>query len=348
MLLTVALLYFLCRLFKIDNSQMTRRLTTFQNLEENTVDAIYVGSSAVDRYWIGAKAYEEYGMTVYPLSTDGMMCWLMDNMIVECYKTQTPKLIILDMRPFAASDNVSFALNDARVRRVTEELDLFSSNRLSAVKESLGYMSEMYPDDTNKWDVSYYLPFIKFHSKWSEDGFTLSQLTTPESKYLGFYVKDTKSIKKKKLSDPVYVDYELPLFDCEEKALNDLLDYLDTLDCEVLFIDNPHVVSEETAARLNTVMKTVSERGYKYLNLNADYETSHLNGIDFKTDFYNNGHVNYYGAEKYTEYLAEYLNENYNLPDRRNEEAVKKDWDGVYDFIKSKIESFEKAKEADK
>ena len=50
---------------------------------------------------------------------------------------------------------------------------------------------------------------------------------------------------------------------------------------------------------------------------------------------------NSYGAEKYTAVLAAYLDENYDLPDRRNDEAVKKDWDGVYDSLKAKIAEFE-------
>ena len=43
---------------------------------------------------------------------------------------------------------------------------------------------------------------------------------------------------------------------------------------------------------------------------------------------------------------AEYLDENYDLPDRREEEAVKEQWDGVYDKLKTKISKMEEKENA--
>ena len=53
-------------------------------------------------------------------------------------------------------------------------------------------------------------------------------------------------------------------------------------------------------------------------------------------------HVNFYGAEKFTDALAAYLNEHYDLPDRRNDEAVKGDWDGIYDELLFEIREYER------
>ena len=44
--------------------------------------------------------------------------------------------------------------------------------------------------------------------------------------------------------------------------------------------------------------------------------------LNFDTDFYNENHVNIFGADKYTDFLIAYLKEHYNLPDRRKD----KEW----------------------
>ena len=42
-------------------------------------------------------------------------------------------------------------------------------------------------------------------------------------------------------------------------------------------------------------------------------------GLDFDKDYYNSKHVNYIGAEKYTRYLAAFLQDRYEIPNRRND-----------------------------
>ena len=41
---------------------------TFYAMEENTLDAVYLGTSSVDRYWISPQAWKETGMAVYPFA----------------------------------------------------------------------------------------------------------------------------------------------------------------------------------------------------------------------------------------------------------------------------------------
>ena len=62
------LLVLMCELFENTNtSNYATRMYSYRNFNEDTVDAVMIGTSGIDRYWIAAKAYEDYGMTVYPL-----------------------------------------------------------------------------------------------------------------------------------------------------------------------------------------------------------------------------------------------------------------------------------------
>ena len=67
------------------------------------------------------------------------------------------------------------------------------------------------------------------------------------------------------------------------------------------------------------------ENDLKYINfLNLIEET----GLDFSKDTYDGGlHLNLSGAEKITEYLGEFLRNEYELPDHRSEKELQEIWD---------------------
>ena len=90
-----------------------------------------------------------------------------------------------------------------------------------------------------------------------------------------------------------------------------------------------------------TVGDILTERGYKYLicEMGDDY--------DREKDFYNEGHVNYYGALKFTDYFSEYLLENYDLTDRRNDENCEY-WNGHIDKSSDTVAHWEKEAKAEK
>ena len=104
----------------------------------------------------------------------------------------------------------------------------------------------------------------------------------------------------------------------------------------------PKFFEETEMPRTNLILNILEEEGFQCLNFYTEqYDGSFTIELDPENDFYNLNHVNYYGAEKYTAALAAYLDENYDLPDRRNDEAVKKDWDGVYDALVEKVREYE-------
>ncbi len=71
----------------------------------------------------------------------------------------------------------------------------------------------------------------------------------------------------------------------------------------VLFA-SPYVVSEEEQMRINAVGEIARENGIPFINFNCLYQET---GIDFSCDFRDSSHVNNAGAQKVTEYLAQYI-----------------------------------------
>lgn len=339
----------LCDLFEQENTKnLDKRLYTYREFPEDTVDGVYIGTSGVDRYWIAAKAYEEYGMTVYPFCTDALPCWLVENVIEEVYEHQNPELLLIDLRSF--SQNVTVDNIDIRARYVLDAMEFFSMNRMKMVFKTWETIQKV--DDTQpRWDLSYMFSFIKQHSKWAEEDYGFDKnIGSKKHAYAGFFMHSTLSVKEE---EQVYNE-EFPEYDADvyaeldavaEEALYDVIEYIKENDLEVLFIDSPKLMEEKEMGRANQIYKILEEEGMKYLTYFGEDKNDDFGiDLDLKKDFYAATHVNFYGAEKYTEHLAAYINENYNLPDRRNDEKVKENWDGVYDKLCAKMADYAEKK----
>ena len=91
-LIVCIMLLCLCDLFEHNNlSNYSRRIHTYRTLEEDTVDAVFLGTSGVDRYWIAAKAYEEDSYfsifeTIEQIADKHGVDYLdVENVIMSCY-----------------------------------------------------------------------------------------------------------------------------------------------------------------------------------------------------------------------------------------------------------------------
>ena len=332
----IGLVMLLSSVFRFEDSYSSARYKTYFDLPEDTVDVLLTGTSGIDRYWIAAKGYEEYGITAYPLSFDAMPSWLMVNVMKEALEHQNPKLLIFDMRGFTVSYTDQLYKYESPIHRTIDVMRLTSVNRFNAATKSAKIVGERV-GWTNFSALSFYLPFIKYHTRWSTSGFSIESMKLEPSKYLGLFLDAGRSLEEVPLQLTEKTDEMIALDPICEEALHELLAYLDGLDCEVLFLDTPKHMKKKEYGRMNTLCSILDERGYKYKCFSAEDGTYNL-----YTDFYNLTHVNYKGAEKFTEVFAEYLKENYALPDRRKDEACRKDWAGVYERILEDYDSWVK------
>ena len=338
-LLSAMMLVVLCDLFELNNtSNYDRRYTTFRKLEKNTVDAIYIGTSGVDRYWISPKAYDEYGMTVYPLAIDSMPTWLFQNVLEDAFKYQSPELVLIDARAFGQS-NTDKTVMDTRARRVLDAMNMFSSARIKSGFKTMEVMHSTFGEEQARFDLSYLFSVAKYHDRWKEDSYKIkNNLGNKEHEYAGFYITGNSVHVEPMEVTPYNFDIYEPLDSLTEKSLYELLDFLEEKGVEVLFVDTPQLKDEIEVARGNTLYKILDEKGIDYIHFLSDDPSSlHVIDFDYNHDFYDAPHVNYYGAEKFTDYFAKYLDENYDLPDRRSDENVAKDWEGKYDEVLKEI-----------
>ncbi|MBQ9993158.1 MAG: hypothetical protein IJP17_00410, partial [Clostridia bacterium] len=188
-------------------------------------------------------------------------------------------------------------------------------------------------------DMSYFFSFVKYHSRWSDGSLSPDDITDPASPYLGFYMHSGKSAKRVPMEQSTYTDDLAPLESHSEKYLYELIDYLNDAEYDVLFVNSPHYVDYEHCARTNTVFDILKSAGFDCLDYNTE-EMLREYPLDRETDFIDTSHANYWGAVKYTTYFSQYLDEHYDLPDRRDDEKCA-DWYGVTDLIEQQISVWE-------
>lgn len=334
---------YLSKVFSMGDSDANRQtFKAFYAEEENTVDVAYFGTSASNRYFINPKAFHDQGISSFTLATMGMPLFYVPNLIDEVNKTQDPELYIIELRWV---DKERDQITDAHIRRVTDNMKM-SENRIDAIDKSFDYMdgsTGMLGDITyNK--IEYVLPIIKYHGRLAQENMTPGdfKLTSSKNQTKG-YVLSPSTTKQVNQFMSRLSDEREPLSEMAETALNEVLDYCDSLpeDKEVLFVLSPYSVKKPQMPKFNTAMDMVKERGYTVINFNTPEMYEELD-IDWDHDFYNSKHVNYIGAEKYTSWLSEYIKENYDLEDHRGDSRYES-WETAYeaycDYVKDGIQT---------
>lgn len=289
-------------------------------LERNSADVMFFGSSNVFANVNPAVLYENTGITAYTLAGSSQPIWNVYYYLREAYKTQHPKLVVIDMRS------------------LSYDTDYFS------IADAYRYIWRLRPS-MNKWDaivcssenanvsLNMLLGWPIFHTRWRE-GKTLFDNKYNAEKFgamrMGFY--------------PVYgwnfalgLDYKpntsTNIFTLREKNdtyLRKTIELAQAEGSEVLLLKTPYVQDEYLDGVYNYAEQVAAEYHVNSLNMNkVDFEFS------YALCFADNEHLNEYGVERATEYLGEYLRNNYDLPDRRGE--GENAWDQYLELYKSTL-----------
>ena len=99
--------------------------------------------------------------------------------------------------------------------------------------------------------------------------------------------------------------------------------YLKTKGQKALFLVSSYQEKADERSQFNYLANLIQANGFDYINLN-NYNAQM--GMDAQNDYFDNAHLNTFGAEKYTKFVANYVTTNYNLADHRGD-AMYEDWE---------------------
>lgn len=279
----------------------------------NSLDVIYVGGSNVGAHFNSTLAYREYGFTTGMMTSGSQPFTSTKYLIKEVEKYQEPKLYIIDLA--SATDDFSYRFQDEWCRSVVDYMK-FTRNRIDAINNIL-----FYADVPKEEYIYYYFSFLKYHNGWK----TINNLNFNNPAIKGYWYYPYIFRNADNYVEYVWEEEERTLPQDNEEVLVDLLNYLQENDLNVLFVIPNRYFSEYDCQLFNSITKIVKNYGYNVINFNL------VDGLelDKNVDFYDNKHLNIYGATKFTLFFAEYLKKNYNLDDHRGDKLYES-WEDAY------------------
>lgn len=302
------------------NGDVKDRFAGFYAEKEDSLDIILIGSSPTYSSVSTPMLYGEYGIKAYPLASNVQRPAAGLYLVKEAQKTQSPDLYIFEMRMYSSNEE-GLTSHMAYTRGVTDNMK-YSINRINAV-------NALVPDPTERY--TYIFDIFKYHSNWKmltmkdQWGFLTYTKRDPLK---GTLVSDQVGPAQKPDFDVKHQDPS-PLDPAQEEALDNLLAYLKDNNLNALFYVSPYDMEGEEANRFEYIKKKVKAEGYPFLNMNKHYDDI---DIDFEKDFSDYGtHTNAVGEAKCTKYLADYLTENYDFTDHRENEDDNT-WPQAYDL----------------
>ena len=319
-------------------------LDEMYGLEDQTVQAVFLGTSHVYQGITPQEIYEKHHIVTYNMGSSAQKISASYHLLVELLKTQTPKVVVLDASSMLKNEE------ETSFQYILNVMPL-SVNKLS-LAYSLMKVQENKSEDAEKDDeeeknafgsqnqfetfFGAMVPMYNYHQRWkelSEIDFTkLSENDLYTKGYYenigyredGYNVEDVNQevADARELSEELFTVGIPPQ---NQRYLLEMKRLCDEKGIHLLVTKVPVVTSpfEYTGAwpqmKYLQIKGFCSEYGIDYLDLVYDVNI----GIDTHYDYYDEGHMNRNGASKVSDYLGKYLKETYQLEETYNEEYEK-------------------------
>lgn len=282
--------------------------------EDHTIDVVAMGSS---NYYSGIQAnklWEEHGISAYVWGEPSQRVYEMTNNMRKILKHQSPKVIFLEPNAVFRDKSTMAAFNQKLKSYASRFIPLFAYH--------------------NHWKM---LSPLKWN-KWTTD------MTCASHGYFARFGK--KGYKGKDwMGASDQVEYANPM---AVRELRKCIRLCKNSGAQVVLTTIPGP-KEWSMKRYNLIRQIAEEEGVQLLDLNQKMDEMKL---DWKHDTVDAGyHLNYWGAEKITDYLGNYLTENYGLEDHRNDPAYSQyqaEYEKYQDALQGKLEAMKKQAEKKK
>ena len=279
-------------------------------------EVLFVGDCEVYENFSTIEMWNDYGITSYIRGSSQQLVWQSYYLLEDTLRYEKPKVVVYNVLALKYNEPMNEAYN-----RMTLDGMKWSFSKVNAIKAS------MLEDESF---IEYVFPLLRYHSRWSE-------LTKDDLKHLfskdygthnGYYMRVDTKPQGDFPSPPVLEDYTLGTNAME--YLQRIVDLCKKNDIQLILIKAPTMYPhwyEEWDAQ---VVEFAQKNEVSYINL---IPLQNEIGLDMSQDTYDAGlHLNTQGAEKMAKYFGEYLVENYELTDYRDNKLYAKEWSKKVEF----------------
>lgn len=313
----------------------------FYDIEEESLDVLVLGSSHAFVNINPVVMYEESGIAAFNLCSSMQNMWNTYYFLKEALKYQSPELIVLEAYGVCYNDDYTdFGDNvDIAARVINNNYGMkWSENRIESIFASV-------PEGRR---VEFLIELIQTHNRYedikSKDFYEAAKY--PEGKtwrgqveHYGTYPEALWNIHALDSKDIGTLTPKT------EEYYRKVLELAEAEDIPVLIVFAPFSsITDEEKDKINKAMLIAEEYGVDCIDCTTSEFVYNI-GLDFKNDYVDQVHMNYRGDEKFSKYLASYLDYKYDLPDRRGNDLYA-DWEAEIEVRKQTVSEL-KAKEAE-
>ena len=268
---------------------VTAKIDGFYNSPKNEYDVMFFGSSNAYCSFNPLVIWEKTGVKSYVFATQQQPIWATYYYMKDAFKRQSPDLAVLDILMLSKNDEYyDDGVNYTFCDNMPFSIDKVRLAYASAPKgERLGLL----------------LRFLKYHTRWSElekEDFEYRRGNMSDYSK-GFYVLTSKTDKA------VHTDLEnvtdtLPITEKNREYLEKIIKLCQDKNVRLMMVKAPSNSTEEDKKYYNETEKIAKENGIEFVDYNMYYDEI---GLDMREDFFDERHLNIYGAEKFSDYFVE-------------------------------------------
>lgn len=307
----------------------TSTYVNFYDMEENTVDVLFLGSSRTAATFSPQELYNQYGITSYNLGCEQQNLLVSYYWLKEALRFQSPKAVILDVKevfPFETEEVLNSG--ESYTRKAMDYM------KWSEVKREA--VDDICTLDKNQEKIGYYFPLYRFHTRWknlNEDDFNYMEMSS-RGELKGF----TALTGSKEDTD--YEPFEIGSSNECAKSVPLMVEYLDRMTqlckengIELILVNTPY--GNGTVERYNTMMQYAQENQLLYLDFNEEGLYNEIS-YNYEIDNEDEAHCNIWGAKKMLDYVGKILLNEYGI--RAREDAQ---WENTREYYESIVKDCE-------
>lgn len=274
----------------------------YYGLSNNSVDVLIIGSSKVNHTYNPLIINQAMGLDSYCLSGHGMGIDGSYYVLKEAFKSQSPKVVVLELYSAIPKDDKAFATSGLRL--AIDKMN-FSVNKATAI------LSNVPLEDS----LPYFVPFTNNHTRWKEmsfqDFFNYNSKVSSFQRYFGYYA--VNNCVDEADFEPLIPDYLsdnsiYPHLDKEKAVLKKITALCEKNGAELVYVVSPYFGTKKFSyVQMHQVVNGIRDDAEADGIPIIDYNTMLLSGDLTHCDFTDPNHTNTLGAEKVSLALVDSL-----------------------------------------
>lgn len=268
--------------------------------EEQDFDVLFLGTSRVLDGVSPMELWRDYGFTSYNMGNNseplGVTRWVLETAM----EYHTPKLAVIDV----------FYVGHATDEEWTYAFRHLFYDALPLSQAKIRAVCATQPEGKR---LEFLMPFSLYHGRWDEllSG-QAERMVDCEPFMMGGEMRFKRQTRDNYAMTDEMTGEELP----GHQALREIAALCRARGVEPVVVALPGHASEQEQQNINSVQRVADELGVPFVNM------LNMGITDNQTDCYDwQGHLNPDGASKATAALGAWLDEHYDLPDRRGDGA---------------------------